>query len=94
MPKKPKQISQQAWDDVDIPELTDADFARMRPASEVTPAIVTAYRRLRGKQKTPTKVSTTVRLDSEVIEAFRATGRGWQTRLNEALKQWLREHRS
>lgn len=46
----------------------------------------------RGKQKTPVKVSTTVRFDSEVLAAFKATGRGWQTRMNDALKEWLREH--
>ena len=38
------------------------------------------------------KVLLTVRYDSEVLEAFRATGRGWQTRMNEALKEWLKEH--
>ena len=36
------------------------------------------------------KVSTTVRLDSEVIEKFRANGPGWQTRINEALREWLK----
>ena len=46
----------------------------------------------RGKQQSPTKVSTTVRFDSDVLEAFRSTGRGWQTRMNEALKEWLKEH--
>jgi uncharacterized protein (DUF4415 family) len=37
------------------------------------------------------KVSTTVRFDSDVLEAFRATGRGWQGRMNQALKEWLKE---
>jgi uncharacterized protein (DUF4415 family) len=31
----------------------------------------------------------TVRFDREVIDAFRATGRGWQTRMNQALREWL-----
>ena len=39
--------------DPDARELTDTDFARMRPASEVVPVIVEAYRRTRGKQKAP-----------------------------------------
>ncbi len=35
------------------------------------------------------KVSTTLRLDPDVIEAFRAQGRGWQSRINAALREWL-----
>ena len=32
------------------------------------------------------KVSTTIRLDKEVLDKFRATGPGWQSRINEALR--------
>lgn len=46
----------------------------------------------RGKQKTATKISTTVRFDADVIEAFKANGKGWQTRMNDALKDWLKTH--
>jgi len=31
-------------------------------------------------------------LDADVLEAFRATCKGWQTRMNDALKEWLKEH--
>jgi uncharacterized protein (DUF4415 family) len=37
-------------------------------------------------------VTTTVRLDPDVLEAFRAAGRGWQMRLNAALRDWLSTH--
>ena len=47
----------------------------------------------RGAQKAPTKVSTTVRLDPEVLEYFRAIGSGWQTRLNEVLREYVASHR-
>jgi uncharacterized protein (DUF4415 family) len=40
----------------------------------------------------PTKVSTTISLSSEVIDAFKVTGAGWQTRIDLALKEWLKEH--
>ncbi|HEY2863824.1 MAG TPA: BrnA antitoxin family protein [Casimicrobiaceae bacterium] len=43
-------------------------------------------RRGRGSQKTPTKVLTTIRLDADVIAFFRAQGRGYQTRINETLR--------
>lgn len=45
---------------------------------------------MRGPQKEPTKIKTTIRLSSDVLEAFRATGPGWQTRINDALRDWLR----
>ena len=51
-----------------------------------------ASRKLRGAQALPTKISTTIRLSSDVIEAFKASGSGWQTRIDLALREWLREH--
>jgi uncharacterized protein (DUF4415 family) len=36
-----------------------------------------------------TKVSTTIRLDEDVIDAFRSDGPGWQSRINSALREWL-----
>lgn len=48
---------------------------------------VPVLRRGRGPQKAPTKILTTVRLDADVIAFFRAQGPGYQSRINEALKQ-------
>ena len=83
----------------DRPVSTEDEEAFWRNAVVVKeggyPAVKAALaekRRLRGRQKAPRKVSTTVRFDAEVLAAFRATGRGWQTRMNEALKEWLRTH--
>ncbi len=42
--------------------------------------------RLRGVQRAPTKKQVTLRLDPEVIDKFRATGRGWQARINDTLR--------
>jgi len=36
-----------------------------------------------------TKVAITVRYDADVIAAFRAMGKGWQTQMNDALREWL-----
>jgi uncharacterized protein (DUF4415 family) len=52
-----------------------------------------AERRRRGPQKASTKVFTGIRLDADVIDAFKATGPGWQTRMNAALREWLEAHR-
>ena len=38
-----------------------------------------------------TKVALTVRYDADLVAAFRATGKGWQTRMNDALREWLAE---
>ena len=48
------------------------------------PAIV---KRGQGPQRAPTKVSTTIRLDADVLEYFRATGRGYQTQINAELRK-------
>ncbi|MFC3131633.1 BrnA antitoxin family protein [Microbaculum marinum] len=69
------------------PELTDEQLAGLRPAREVFPDLDFPRPRTRGPQKAPTKVQTTLRLDQDVVEHFRAGGRGWQTRLNDALRR-------
>lgn len=38
------------------------------------------------------KVATTVRLDADVLLAFKATGKGWQTRMNAALRDYVLSH--
>lgn len=68
----------------DAPELTDEFFERADKYDG--PKLV---RRGRPKADT-TKVALTVRYDAEVIEAFKATGKGWQTRMNLALREWLK----
>jgi len=82
--------------DKDIPELTAADFAHMRPAHEVVPGIVKAYKEgrlgVRGPQRTPLKVPTTIRLSPEVLKFFKSSGRGWQSRIDAALKEYTRAH--
>jgi len=77
--------------DGEVRELTAGDFKNAVAFSELPKALQDALRG-RGKQKAPTKISTTVRFDADVIAAFRATGSGWQTRMNEVLKEWLKEH--
>lgn len=45
------------------------------------------YRGQRGPQKTPVKTQITLRLDPDVVEHYRATGEGWQRRINDALRR-------
>jgi len=76
--------------DGDNPEWTRADFARARPAHEIVPEVVAAARRVRGKRHAPTKRLISMRLDRDVIEQFRATGPGWQGRINDVLRRAAR----
>jgi len=71
------------------PELTEEMMAQARPAEEVFPELVAAYRAGRGPQKKPTKVPVSIRLDPEVVDYFRAGGEGWQSRINEALVEYI-----
>ncbi|WP_062227426.1 BrnA antitoxin family protein [Aureimonas frigidaquae] len=75
----------------EVRELTTADLKRMKPANEVLPAELASILPKRnpgqrGPAKRPTKESITLRLDPDIVEHFRGTGRGWQGRINEALK--------
>jgi hypothetical protein len=47
-------------------------------------------RRGRGPQRTPTKKLVSLRLDPDVVTAYRNTGRGWQGRINAVLKKTVR----
>ncbi len=81
--------------DAENPEWTDEDFRRARPALEVLPKeLIEAMRRYhgqRGPPKAPTKVQISLRVDRDVVEALRASGRGWQTRAGDALRRHVRE---
>jgi uncharacterized protein (DUF4415 family) len=77
--------------DSDNPEWTAEMFAQAKRISDL-PTALQAKLRGRGPQKAPPKVSTTIRLSPDVVQAFRAAGDGWQTRIDAALKDWLRTH--
>jgi uncharacterized protein (DUF4415 family) len=68
--------------------LTLVDERQLKPFDQVFPEMAKTIRR-RGPQKAPTKIVTTLRLDPDVLEGWRKTGRGWQTRVNEALRAAL-----
>ena len=80
-----------------VRELKRADIRNMRSASEILPADLLAIlpkRKVgqRGPQKKPAKVSVTLRYSPEVVNYFKSTGTGWQIRINEALKEWIKKH--
>jgi len=86
--------------DDDNPEWTPADIAQARPAAEVLAKFAgekaTQELLRRGKGRPPKedrKVNQTLRLDQDVLDAYRQEGRGWQTHMNEVLRQNMPKHK-
>lgn len=94
-----KRDTRNTWvDPDDAPELTDGFFSTARrfigekegAEAEFKVAVQQA---LRGRPAgTSTKTSTTIRFDNDVLAAFKASGKGWQSRMNSALREWLKEN--
>jgi uncharacterized protein (DUF4415 family) len=76
------------WDEVsDNPEWTEADFARARPFAEVFPELAASIARSRAAAAATKKSrQVSLRLDPDVIAKFKATGKGWQSRINAVLR--------
>lgn len=84
-------ITRQAAEDGTL--LSDAQLAaEMKPLSAF-PELQALVRRGRPPKNTP-KQSTTLRLSAEVLEFFKAGGKGWQSRINTILKEYAETHRS
>jgi uncharacterized protein (DUF4415 family) len=67
------------------PEWTDMDFKRAAPFSSLPESLQT---KLRGRPpKESPKVAVKLRLDPDVLSVLRATGAGWQTRVNTILRE-------
>ena len=83
-------------EDGEVREITAQDMADFKPAAEVlSPAVfamLSAPRKPRGANKAPTKTQVTLRLDKDVITAFKATGKGWQTRINDVLRREIAQN--
>lgn len=90
------QINPLIDDDGEVRELTAEDLKQFKPAREVLPpalyAGLVALKATRGAQKAPLKTQTTLRLDADILARFKAQGRGWQTRMNDALREWIDTH--
>ena len=71
----------------DNPEWTRKDFAKARPFSEALPDLAASIRKGRGPNKAPTKKLVSLRLSGEVLEAYKAKGPGWQSRIDDDLRR-------
>ena len=78
-----------AEDYADIPELPTEFFTDGQMYRDGKPAA----RRVRGKQKVPVKKQLTIRLNTEVVDFFKAQGDGWQSKINNALLEHIKTHK-
>ena len=79
--KEDVAITAAALSDPDAVPFTDEEWSRVRPLARVGRPLAAV-----------TKERITIRLSREVVEQFRASGDGWQTRVDAALKDWLKTH--
>lgn len=77
------------WDIVsDNPELTEEDFKNAKPFVEVFPDLAASIERNRGRPAMHNpKRQVTLRLDADIVERYKSTGRGWQSRINADLRK-------
>lgn len=87
--KKPADISQEDWESVDVPEATDAEFAAARPFKEVFPDLYREWKKMGRPRVATPKVHIGFRLAADVVEGIRATGRGYNTRVEKVLRDAL-----
>jgi uncharacterized protein (DUF4415 family) len=77
---KPSMVTDLSDIDDEAPDLSESPWLERFNAAPV---------RSGRPKREKTKVSTTIRLDQDVIDAFRSGGPGWQSRMNAALREWL-----
>ena len=78
--------------DDENPEWTEEDFKNALRFNDLPESLQAKLRPGRGPQKAPVKERISIRLSADTVEYFRATGAGWQTRIDEALQEWRAAH--
>ena len=83
------QISKADWDAVESPPLSDEMLSKMKPVKKNHPNIP---KRVRGQQKEPLKIPVSIRLNPDVVEYFKSQGKGWHTKINNILYDYMKTH--
>ncbi|MDE3015550.1 MAG: BrnA antitoxin family protein [Pseudomonadota bacterium] len=75
--------------DGDVRELTREDIRGMRPLRETDPEFIAKFekeRKRRGRPAGRTKAVVSISLDRDILSLLRASGSGWQSRINALLR--------
>ncbi|MFA7242874.1 MAG: BrnA antitoxin family protein [Sulfuricellaceae bacterium] len=81
-PEEDAIITAAAMSDPDALPFTDEEWEAVKPLVRIG----------RPPSARPLKVPTTIRFDPDVLAALKASGKGWQTRVNDAMREWIRSH--
>jgi len=81
-PEEDAIITAAAMSDPDAIPFTDEEWEAVKPLVRIG----------RPPSAHPLKVSTTIRFDADILAALKASGKGWQTRVNDAVRDWLKAH--
>ena len=77
------------WDRIDAMQDEDIDLS---DAPEITPEMFATAVVRRGLKPAPKKQQMTMRVDADVLEWFRAQGRGYQTKVNMLMRAYMEAH--
>ena len=80
-------MSKLPMSDLDNPEWTEDDFRHSKPVEALPAEVLAFFPNTRGPQKAAKKVPLSIRLSPDVVEHFKATGPGWQARIDAALRK-------
>lgn len=85
------EIQRMIASDPDNPELTDEQIAQAKPFREAFPDLAAAIDRELARRGRPPvenpRRQLSIRLDPEVLDYYKSTGKGWQSRINDALRK-------
>ena len=81
-PQEDAAITAAAMSDPDATPLSDAQWSAVKALVRIG----------RPPSTKPLKVPTTIRFDADVLAALKASGKGWQTRVNDAMREWVKSH--
>ncbi len=87
--RKPAEISQEDWDSVDVPEMTEAEFAGGKTFKQVFPVQYKTWKKLGRPPAAVPKIHIGFRLAADIVHAIRATGRGYNARVEKVLRDAL-----
>ena len=89
--KKPPHISQKEWDEAAPPEWTEENFARAKPFDEVFPEQYRAWKKVGRLPLESSKVHIGFRLAADVVSGVRASGPGYDARVEKVPREALRK---
>lgn len=87
-----ERVKREAAMDAPVPFDPETDLYNPNDEAAVTEFIAKAKVSRGRPAGSAAKEQVAIRFDKDVLAAFRADGPGWQTRMNNALRQWLKEH--